>query len=76
MDNFFCKFGIWRQEYPRDVIDRFRQEQSKLLNTDYTDWKLEVVNDNEVVLTGILPQFADHKTMIIQLLKEARKVQK
>ena len=73
---FFRNFGTWRQRHPREVIDKFRDEHSELLSADNTDWKLEIANDNEVVLTGVLPQFSDHKTRIVHLLEKANKEEK
>ena len=76
MEKFFCKFGIWRREYPRNVIAKFCDKYSNLLSAEDTNWKLEMTSDDEVILTGILPQFADQQALIIQLLEEVNQVQK
>ena len=73
---FFRNFGTWHQRHPREIIDKFRDEHSELLSADNTDWKLEIANDSEVVLTGVLPQFSDHKAKIIHLLEKANKQEK
>jgi len=67
---FFRKFGIWRSRYAADIIATARDQNPSLFSNENRDFKVEIVNKNDIILVGLLPNFTKTRTSLMNTLQK------
>ena len=69
-DNFFKKFGIWRNKYSAAVLANAQEQNPHLFSNDDNDFQVEIVNNNELKLIGFKPAFTKMRATLMDTMQK------